>query len=84
MRNACKILSEKTERTQLLGSSRRRWTENNTLELKVLRFNGTDWMNSLTLVVTIFNTTMNIISFTLCPQSEFIFYVFLRTVIISL
>jgi hypothetical protein len=48
MRNAYKIqLIEKSEVMELLGRSRRRWEDNNKLELKVLRFKVTDWMSSL-------------------------------------
>jgi len=47
MRNAHKLLIEKTEGMELLGKSRSRWKNNNNLKLKGLTFNVKEWMNSL-------------------------------------
>jgi hypothetical protein len=44
-RNAYRILVGKTERKRPLGRTRRRWVDNIKMDLRVIGWDGADWMD---------------------------------------
>jgi hypothetical protein len=44
-RNACRILVWKPEGRRPLGRPRRRWVDNNKIDLREIEWDGVDWVN---------------------------------------
>jgi hypothetical protein len=44
-RTACRILVENSEEKRQLGRTRRRWVDNNKMDLRDISWDGTDWVD---------------------------------------